>query len=65
MAAQFITAIPAVVLGEQPVGAEGPLGQDGHRDVVWRTESPNLTNRLGQHSGYKLRPGHSALSPLP
>ena len=52
-------------VSEQPVAAEGPLGEDGHRAAVWRVVNPNLTNRLGQHPGYELRPGHSATSPLP
>jgi len=29
-----------------------------------RIINPNLTNRLGQHPGYELRPGHSAVSLL-
>ena len=51
----------------QPVAAEGPLGQGGtHGDAaVWRIVNPNLTNRLGQHPGYELRPGHTATSLLP
>jgi primary-amine oxidase len=55
----------------QPVTAEGPLGQgeahDGMRAgaAVWRIVNPNLTNRLGQHPGYELRPGHTATSLLP
>jgi primary-amine oxidase len=52
-------------VGEQPVRAEGPLGKGGHRDAIWRVVNPNLTNRLGQHPGYELRPGHSATSLLP
>jgi primary-amine oxidase len=32
---------------------------------VWRIVNPNLKNRLGQHPGYELRPGHSAISLLP
>ena len=51
----------------QPVTAEGPLGEDGTHGgaAVWRIVNPNLTNRLGQHPGYELRPGHSATSLLP
>ena len=52
-------------VSEQPVEAEGPLGEDGHRPAVWRVVNSNLTNRLGQHPGYELRPGHSTISPLP
>jgi primary-amine oxidase len=55
------------ILDAQPVTAEGPLGEGGpHGDAaVWRIVNPNLTNRLGQHPGYELRPGHTATSLLP
>ena len=52
----------------QPVAAEGPLGRGRTRTrdgAVWRIVNPNLTNRLGQHPGYELRPGHTATSLLP
>jgi primary-amine oxidase len=50
---------------DEPVGVEGPLAGDVHGGaVLWRIENPNLTNRLGQHPGYELRPGHSATSML-
>jgi primary-amine oxidase len=53
-------------VGEEPVRAEGALGAGGHGGAaVWRIVNPNLTNRLGQHPGYELRPGHSATSLLP
>jgi primary-amine oxidase len=52
-------------LAEENVAEEGPLGAGGHGgDEVWRIVNPNLTNRLGQHPGYELRPGHSATSLL-
>jgi len=52
-------------LAEENVAEEGPLGASGHNgDEVWRIVNPNLTNRLGQHPGYELRPGHSATSLL-
>ena len=52
----------------RPVATEGPLG--AHEGMlggatVWRIVNPNLTNRLGQHPGYELRPDHSATSLLP
>jgi primary-amine oxidase len=46
-------------IAEENVVAEGPLGDD-----VWRIVNPNLTNSLGQHPGYELRGGHSAISLL-
>ncbi len=46
-------------IAEENVVSEGPLGDD-----VWRIVNPNLTNRLGQHPGYELRAGHSAVSLL-
>jgi len=51
---------------ETPVAAEGPLpGAEQHvAPEVWRVVNPNLTNRLGQHPGYELRPGQSANSLL-
>jgi primary-amine oxidase len=53
-------------VSETPVAAEGPLsGAAQHVEPeVWRIVNPNLTNRLGQHPGYELRPGHSATSLL-
>ena len=52
-------------LAEENVAEEGPLGASDHNgDEVWRIVNPNLTNRLGQHPGYELRPGHSATSLL-
>jgi primary-amine oxidase len=51
---------------EENVAAEGPLSAGEHGSAeVWRIVNPNLTNRLGQHPGYELRPGHSATSLLP
>jgi primary-amine oxidase len=49
---------------ETPVAAEGPLPGAGQHVApeVWRIVNPNLTNRLGQHPGYELRPGQSATS---
>src|SRR5260221_111977 len=50
---------------DQPVGVEGPLAADMHgAPELWRIENPNRTNSLGQHPGYELRPGHSAISML-
>ena len=50
---------------EQPVGVEGPIAGDVHGGTeLWRIENPNRTNRLGQHPGYELRPGHSVVSLL-
>jgi primary-amine oxidase len=50
---------------DQPVGVEGPLVGDTHRGAeLWRIENPNRANRLGQHPGYELRPGHSVISLL-
>jgi primary-amine oxidase len=51
---------------EEPVTAEGPLPGGAHQAApeFWRIVNPNLTNRLGQHPGYELRPGHSATSLL-
>ena len=52
-------------LAEEDVAEEGPLGAGDHDgDEVWRIVNPNLTNRLGQHPGYELRPGHSVTSLL-
>jgi primary-amine oxidase len=51
---------------EENVAAEGPLSATGHGGgEVWRIVNPHLQNRLGQHPGYELRPGHSATSVLP
>jgi primary-amine oxidase len=47
---------------ESPVTEEGPLSPDHGLPEVWRVVNPSLTNALGQHPGYELRPGHSALS---
>jgi primary-amine oxidase len=51
---------------EENVATEGPLsaGEHGGADA-WRIVNPTLENRLGQHPGYELRPGHSAISLLP
>jgi primary-amine oxidase len=51
---------------EESVAAEGPLSVGDHAGAeVWRIVNPNMTNRLGQHPGYELRPGHSTVSLLP
>ena len=51
---------------EENVAAEGPLSAGEHGGAeVWQIVNPNLKNRLGQHPGYELRPGHSATSLLP
>jgi primary-amine oxidase len=53
-------------VAEEDVAAEGPLAGAEHGGAeVWRIVNPNLTNRLGQHPGYEVRPSHSALSLLP
>jgi primary-amine oxidase len=52
-------------VAEETVGAEGPIAAGEHGgDEVWRIVNPNLTNRLGQHPGYELRPNHSMTSLL-
>jgi primary-amine oxidase len=52
-------------VAEENIAAEGPLDTGAHSgDEVWRIVNPNLVNRLGQHPGYELRPGHSATSLL-
>jgi primary-amine oxidase len=51
---------------EENVATEGPLSAGEHGGAeVWRIVNPTLENRLGQHPGYELRPGHSAISLLP
>jgi primary-amine oxidase len=51
---------------EDNVVEEGPLSAGAHGGAeVWRIVNPNLANRLGQHPGYELRSGHSAMSLLP
>ncbi len=54
------------IAAEEPVSAEGPLPDAAQHaePEVWRVVNPNLTNRLGQHPGYELRPGHTATSLL-
>jgi primary-amine oxidase len=49
---------------ETPVAEEGPLAAEHAVPELWRVVNPNLTNALGQHPGYELRPGHSATSLL-
>jgi primary-amine oxidase len=52
-------------VAEEPVDWEGPLQFGMHGGIeTWRIINPNLTNRLGQHPGYELRPDHSAVSLL-
>ena len=51
-------------VAETPVTEEGPLLAEHAGAKVWRIINPNLTNALGQHPGYELRPGHSATSLL-
>jgi primary-amine oxidase len=52
-------------LAEENVVEEGPLDAGAHgEDEVWRIVNPSLTNQLGQHPGYELRPGHLATSLL-
>jgi primary-amine oxidase len=49
----------------ESVSEEGALTYDGHgNDEVWRIVNPSKTNALGQHPGYELRAGHSAISLL-
>src|SRR6185437_8276787 len=56
-------------LDEEPVTAEGPLGTEHDATQggaeIWRIVNPNLTGSLGLHSGYELRPDHTATSLLP
>jgi primary-amine oxidase len=49
---------------ETAVTEEGPIGAGHGGGETWRVVNPNVTNRLGQHPGYELRPGHSATSLL-
>jgi primary-amine oxidase len=50
---------------EEPVLAEGQLAAGAHGgSEIWRIVNPNITNALGQHPGYELRPDHSAISLL-
>jgi primary-amine oxidase len=50
---------------ETPVTQEGPVASDKPTAPdVWRIVNPSLTNRLGQHPGYELRPGSTAISLL-
>ncbi|MBV8118314.1 MAG: tyramine oxidase [Alphaproteobacteria bacterium] len=50
---------------EEPIVAEGPLAAGAHGgSEIWRIVNPNITNALGQHPGYELRPEHSAISLL-
>jgi primary-amine oxidase len=51
-------------VAETPVTDEGPLSVEHGGAEVWRVVNPALTNALGQHPGYELRPGHSATSLL-
>src|SRR5439155_8013634 len=51
-------------VAEMPVREEGPLSPDHGVPEAWHIVNPNLTNALGQHPGYELRPGHSATSLL-
>lgn len=47
------------------VDAEGAVEADGHgADEIWKIVNPNVTNALGGHPGYELRPDHSAISLL-
>jgi primary-amine oxidase len=50
---------------EKDVGEEGPIEGGMHdADELWRIVNPNLTNSLGQHPGFELRPGHAVTSLL-
>jgi primary-amine oxidase len=49
---------------DEDVGVEGPIDGEMHGAELWRIVNPNLTNSLGQHPAYELRPGHSATSLL-
>jgi primary-amine oxidase len=51
-------------VAEAPVLTEGPIFPEHGAAELWRIINPNLTNALGQHPGYELRPGHSAVSLL-
>jgi primary-amine oxidase len=47
------------------VDKEGAVENDGHGgEEIWKIVNPNLTNGLGAHPGYELRPGHSVTSLL-
>jgi primary-amine oxidase len=50
---------------DETVTEEGPPEGAAHGGAeIWRVVNPNLTNALGQHPGYELRPGHSVTSML-
>jgi primary-amine oxidase len=50
---------------EEPVTAEGAIAGAAHGEAEsWRIINPNRANGLGQHPGYELRLGHSAISLL-
>lgn len=49
---------------ETEVAEEGPQPAAHGAGGSWRVVNPNTVNRLGQHPGYELRPGHSATSLL-
>ena len=51
-------------IAETAITEEGPLAPEHGGPEVWRIVNPNLTDALGQHPGYELRPGHSAISLL-
>src|SRR6185437_14282959 len=48
---------------EEPVTAEGAIAGAGDGEAEsWRIVNPNMANGLGQHPGYELRLGQSAIS---
>ena len=51
-------------VAEEAVNGEGPVEGMGHGGEIWRIVNPNRTDRLGQHPGYELHPGHDATSML-
>jgi primary-amine oxidase len=51
-------------VAETAVATEGPIIPEHGGPEVWRIVNPNLTNALGQHPGYELRPGHAVISLL-
>jgi primary-amine oxidase len=52
-------------VAEENINSEASLAGDEHAGAeIWRVINPNLTNRLGQHPGYEVRPDHSVTSLL-
>jgi primary-amine oxidase len=51
-------------VAQENITTEGPL-TGGHEGAeIWSVINPHLTNRLGQHPGYEVRPDHTVTSLL-